>query len=696
MKRLLSPFLILLFTLGAAAQSTLVWDQPAAARWGWTSHITATRVEMTADSTVVHLHLNLWAGKEVSFTNRTAIRVGDQTYGVRSMTVMTFGETYHMPESGQLDFTMTFAPLPLGTKAFDLVFSEGFAIPNLHERHQPDGIDDTYWRHDQTGEWYIAFMPDHVVYDSRVWSIVERKVDKKGAVDLMVDCDGERLPISVGPYKKGQRAISVGRAKRVICSAIISDYLPDYPTTDPRTHLADNQYRSGDSVTIAGWLCHQPQHLAESKREFEVAYDNFFDGSERNFLARIDSLGRFSMRVPVENTTTLWLDMKRTRETLVVEPGENYFLLVDFADNKVLVMGPNARLQNEMLAHSSVLSLPDHHALMPKIGAMGFLHRCDSIYADALKHLNSQKRLHPTLSARYHTVQKAQMLTILGGELMQGRFAVNTLPDKYIDYVNDSIWQRYDVPFTLVSSTMGFFMTDYAQTMAERLRSREASFKPAPYLMDAVIRDRAWQQSVQDVYIAHTLCRYIDQERMALPDSLISYARERISQPGMLAVVEAMHNKYEALAQSPVLSTDTVSLDGQTDGASIMERILEPHRGRIVLLDVWGTWCSPCKKALAESHEEYERLKAYDVVYVYMANNSPQAAWQNVIREYGLEGPNIRHYNLPADQQDAVERYLNIRHYPSYFLFDRQGRLLDVKADPRQLNALEQTISQIP
>ena len=113
------------------------------------------------------------------------------------------------------------------------------------------------------------------------------------------------------------------------------------------------------------------------------------------------------------------------------------------------------------------------------------------------------------------------------------------------------------------------------------------------------------------------------------------------------------------------------------------------------MLDVWGTWCAPCKEALAHSKEEFERLAPYDVVYLYMASNSPEESWKNIIKLNDLVGDNIAHYNLPAAQQSAIENYLNIRSFPSYRLFDKEGNLVDVKVDARQLDNLEKIIKEL-
>ena len=123
--------------------------------------------------------------------------------------------------------------------------------------------------------------------------------------------------------------------------------------------------------------------------------------------------------------------------------------------------------------------------------------------------------------------------------------------------------------------------------------------------------------------------------------------------------------------------------------------LFEPYKGKFVLLDIWGTWCGPCKEALSHSTEEYARLKDYDIQYLYLANRSPQTAWENVIKEYNVSGPNVAHYNLPDAQQTAIERHLNVHSWPTYKLFNRNGDLMDLNVDPRNLEELARLLEQM-
>lgn len=80
---------------------------------------------------------------------------------------------------------------------------------------------------------------------------------------------------------------------------------------------------------------------------------------------------------------------------------------------------------------------------------------------------------------------------------------------------------------------------------------------------------------------------------------------------------------------------------------------------------------------------------------MYLANHSPKDTWENVIKEYNVTGDNVVHFNLPPEQQQAIERYLKVSAFPTYKVIDPEGRVLDFKVDPRNLDSIENLFQQL-
>jgi thiol-disulfide isomerase/thioredoxin len=203
---------------------------------------------------------------------------------------------------------------------------------------------------------------------------------------------------------------------------------------------------------------------------------------------------------------------------------------------------------------------------------------------------------------------------------------------------------------------------------------------------------------IKNIWLARQALNHIDHERTSLAPNVLDTIKGMISNPTCIAMIEKQNDHYLAIENrefDKLVLKSSDNLKDISEGEALLKKILEPYKGKFVLLDIWGTWCGPCKEALSHSTEEYARLKDYDIQYLYLANRSPQTAWENVIKEYNVSGPNVAHYNLPSEQQDAIERHLNVHSFPTYKLFNRNGELLDIKVDPFHLEELARLLQQM-
>lgn len=211
--------------------------------------------------------------------------------------------------------------------------------------------------------------------------------------------------------------------------------------------------------------------------------------------------------------------------------------------------------------------------------------------------------------------------------------------------------------------------------------------------VDDFIRSTCGDSVFCDFYDSRYIIRHIESNQEPLHPQLEASVKEVIKNPVALGGVMAENQKYIDLREGDYekiqkyLKTMEFG-SNEHGGQQMLDEIMQPLRGKMVLVDVWGTWCGPCLEALKHSQQLYEALADYDIAFVYLANSSKEEGWKNVIQNYNIVGPNVHHYNLPAGQQQEIEQALGVSSYPAYRLFDREGNLLDVDVDAREVQGL--------
>lgn len=710
MKKLLT-FMLLILTACFATHVSAKKNDKANTVWNnvafggllnmFNDHIKVTKVELGSEGTQVTMYISEpRKGEWIRISPKTVLKTGDKEYALKSSTVLTIGEKYIMPED-TVSFTLTFEPLPQDTKAFDLIEPKGWVLTNIHNSLS-EYIADTYWRNKVTGDWFIGFTKDYVIHDCKVKKIVSQ-TEKKGAYAITTD-DG--TTINVGKMKNGIRSIKVGNGSPVQCNIITGNTLPDYPVKDLRKGFKDNGYSLTDSVTITGWLKDMPEEMRKHAENIKMVATDVISTNQETYKAKLDSIGRFSITIPLLNTSTVYLSYgNRYFELMILEPGERYFYLLDVHTGKRLLMGSDVRMQNELLTHQPSTASVRADYRENNLDAMKFWQQADSVRNVQKDHLQSVLAKHPNLSQRYADYMEGYYLLRQGECMMQARFHVPEwkLPQEYVEYVGNEIWQKMPKPYTL-HRDFGTFSRDYIDYLreynAKRIKAGNNTDAAKAEDTDKAVIDTVCHDSeLRDIVWGHRLFFELDWKRKPLPQDMENIARNDISLSAIKDYVLNLNNKYDEIEKLDISSSPCLksadAVQGMTDGEEIFRKLMEPYKGKMVLIDVWGTWCSPCKRALAHSQEEYAKLKSYDVVYMYLAMGSEDSSWKNVIKQYNVLGDNVVHYNLPHEQEMALEKYIKVRGYPTYKLVDKQGNLLEDGVDARNLDALEKLLKKL-
>ena len=121
---------------------------------------------------------------------------------------------------------------------------------------------------------------------------------------------------------------------------------------------------------------------------------------------------------------------------------------------------------------------------------------------------------------------------------------------------------------------------------------------------------------------------------------------------------------------------------------AMMDAIKEKHKGKTLILDLWGSSCGPCLRDFKNSSDIKNELKKnnVEVVYLCAGRSSTPEKWKKVIVDNKLVGD---HIYMDNDMTTKYMNEFNFKRYPGYLVVDKNGnynrnlvyRIASIKVD---------------
>jgi cytochrome c biogenesis protein CcmG, thiol:disulfide interchange protein DsbE len=142
---------------------------------------------------------------------------------------------------------------------------------------------------------------------------------------------------------------------------------------------------------------------------------------------------------------------------------------------------------------------------------------------------------------------------------------------------------------------------------------------------------------------------------------------------------------YGVSSTGPSRSIDNALARGERKPAPAMtlprldapgQRSLADFKGKVVLLNVWASWCTPCKQEspLLERWQQTMTRSGGTVLGVDTLDVTGDAL--SFIRKYRLSYPQLH------DRDGVTIRKFGVIQYPESFLIDRAGRVAATQRGP--------------
>lgn len=676
------------FTVGIQAKTRIVEKPPYV--YSSTTILEIPRVTLTDTATIVDFEVYYRAGKTVEFSSSLALVDGNGCrYAFRSCEGMVPGKRVRMPESGKLSLSLVFEPLPPKTRSFDFV--EGFSenswkiygisltgrlsddrkeIKRLEKRKIPESglsLPDTGLTADSavvTGR-IIGFRKDfgrqieawyNTVFDGRQQCVTGR-VDDNGTfrlslsvhvpTEIIFSYDEQPLRFFVVPGKTVNVDINLAEWTRRG-----SRLLREQPSRERSAYFSGamagiNDEKVHDTLLIGDFWQRYYSSLGKIKAFYKMTVDDY----KAYLLHRYDSLCVEIDRQPWSEAykkinrinNAVWCALLLNRYSLSLRLSYCRFF------KGPRDAGPYAFAQQFEYPDSSYF---DYLLMLRPYfddGSIVWGERFGDLVNSITKEVKLKKKMCPDL---WQFIEEADSIHHFLSD--EERSLLRDISREGYDLLDESdkerVWNMVDAHKRYLKFFLGVIS-----------RKGNVSLPVAFFGEESTYFD--WAEAQRCYVKLKENYTPLDQDDMASLRAMDDTMFYRIlSADSDSLSVYLKHNR----ALSSQLDAPLDSLSGE----DLFAALVAPYRGKIVLVDFWETWCSPCRIAMQQMVPLKRELAGKDIVYLYLATDgsSNKETWSNLI-----EAVPGYHILLSLRQGRSLSSLLGISGVPTFIIVDRQG-----------------------
>lgn len=146
-------------------------------------------------------------------------------------------------------------------------------------------------------------------------------------------------------------------------------------------------------------------------------------------------------------------------------------------------------------------------------------------------------------------------------------------------------------------------------------------------------------------------------------------------------------NGYEEILEPSVSETvrfhskggkdNDISFIGNGSELNNLEDVARQFAGKVIYVDIWATWCGPCKSMFAYVDDLKKKAVGLDVVFLYISLDDQRRdeQWKKMVAFYQLKGQHLRANKQLNEQICSLFGEGGAIGVPRYVILDKTGKV---------------------
>jgi len=302
-------------------------------------------------------------------------------------------------------------------------------------------------------------------------------------------------------------------------------------------------------------------------------------------------------------------------------------------------------------------------------------------YQQAVRDSETEKELldslkNSNLISEINYTYRLTALNTLMDKHKQSSFIKKKLREELVFKNGEHLENEYSFDLTKTDSLMKFYffrehlnrISKYnLKTIKEDHGTSGKNYIDSRIRFDSIIQDKRFNQTARNLLLFQVYknigmnFRVKDKEKY-----FQKLQQETTNKEGLKKL--AQDYKLDFSQSDKLLMT---SLQGDS---TTYKNVLTQNKGKWLYIDVWASWCGPCRRAMPASKKLQKEFLDKNIAFIYLSLNDQKDDWKNAIKKDAIQEG--QHYFVENGNTSKVVEDLNINTIPHYLIYNPKGELV--------------------
>lgn len=262
---------------------------------------------------------------------------------------------------------------------------------------------------------------------------------------------------------------------------------------------------------------------------------------------------------------------------------------------------------------------------------------------------------------RYFFAQSLLMYPL--GHAMQTQDSLYTPGDDYYQALESYVVEKEDMGQV---NEYREFVKEAAAALARHAGTPAVGFYQKMLAAMRYVGKRFSDNLLRQQLIAAYAAEYVDFYGIRNLEEMESVVNAYVTDPSAMAIFRTSYDKWD------LTSPGRPSPDFRAEDVEGKVHTLADFRGKYVYIDLWATWCKPCKEELPHLKELEKKFEGRNITFLGLSIDGNRAAWETRVKSGELAG-----VQLFLGRRSDFQQAYRIEGIPRFILLNPEGKIVN-------------------